>query len=133
MVMLTREQILARKLGKGVATLPDGSTVQVRALSRDEVLESQDLVTTRAKDNFIIATGMTNPRLTVDEVASWAASSDAGDLVAVSNAIAVISGLAPDSAKRAVKEFEANPDAEFHPLPGAEVGDDGGPAPGGDG
>lgn len=130
MAMLTREQILARKLGRGVATLPDGSTVEIRALTRDEVLESQDLATTGAKDTFIIATGMTNPKLTIEEVAAWAASSDAGDLVAVSNAIAVVSGLRPGAAKEAVKEFEANPDAEFRPLPSPEAEHDGGPAAG---
>jgi hypothetical protein len=102
MAMLTREQILARKLGKGFATLPDGSKVAIRALTRDEVLAGQDLPTAE-KDNLYIATGMTNPIMSVDDVAAWAASGDAGDLVEVSNAIATLSGLAPGAPKEAYK------------------------------
>lgn len=102
MANLTRAQILARKTGKGKATLPDGSTVAIRALTRDEVLDSQELGSLKARDNFIIATGMTDPKLTVEEVAQWAASSDAGDLVVVSDAIAELSGLAQGAGKSGV-------------------------------
>lgn len=99
---LTREQILARKTGKGTATLPDGSTVAVRALTRDEVLASQELETLADKDNYIIAAGMTDPKLTAEEVGQWAASADAGDLVAISDAIATISGLKQGAGKSGV-------------------------------
>lgn len=96
---LTREQILSRKIGKGVATLRDGSTVAIRALTRDEVLAVQELPTLAEKDNHIIATGMTDPKLTVDEVAAWAAAADAGDLTAVSDAIGELSGLRQGAGK----------------------------------
>jgi hypothetical protein len=96
---LTRAQILARKLGKGTATLPDGSTVAVRALTRDEVLASQDHHTLADQDSFIIATGMTDPKLTMEEVVQWAASAGAGDLTAVSDAIAELSGLKQGAGK----------------------------------
>jgi hypothetical protein len=99
MANLTRAQILARKTGKGTATLPDGSTVAIRALTRDEVLESQELGSLVERDNFIVATGMTDPRLSVEDVAAWAAGSDAGDLVAVSDGIAELSGLKQGAGK----------------------------------
>lgn len=99
MANLTREQILARKLGKGRATLPDGSTVAIRALTRDEVIQAQEAETVAEKDNLIISLGMTDPKLSVDDVAAWAAGGDAGDLVAVSNAIAAISGLEQGAGK----------------------------------
>lgn len=102
MANLTRAQILARKTGKGKATLPDGSTVAIRALTRDEVLDSQETDSLRERDNFIIATGMTDPKLTVEEVAAWAASGDAGDLVAVSDRIAELSGLKEGAGKSGV-------------------------------
>lgn len=102
--MLTREQILARKTGKGTATLPDGSTVAIRALTRDEVLDSQDLESLKDRDNFIVATGMTNPALSIEDVATWAADADAGDLVAVSDAIAELSGLKQGADKSRVPE-----------------------------
>jgi hypothetical protein len=99
---LTREQILARKTGKGKATLPDGSTVAIRALTRDEVLEAQEFESLGDRDNFILATGMTDPKLTVEEVAAWAAGADAGDLVAVSDTIAELSGLKQGAGKSSV-------------------------------
>jgi hypothetical protein len=99
--MLTREEILARKTGRGKATLPDGSEVEVRALTRDEVLATQNL-DTAAGDTYIIATGMTNPKLSVEDVAAWAASADAGDLVAVSDRIAELSGLKKGAEKSGV-------------------------------
>jgi hypothetical protein len=102
MANLTRAQILARKTGKGTATLPDGSTVAIRALTRDEVLESQETSSLADRDNFLVATGMTDPKLTVEEVAAWAAGADAGDLVAVSDGIAELSGLKQGAGKSGV-------------------------------
>lgn len=99
MANLTREQILARKTGKGKATLPDGSTVAIRALTRDEVLTAQELGSLAERDNFIIAAGMTDPELSVDDVAAWAAEGDAGDLTAVTDAIAELSGLKQGAGK----------------------------------
>ena len=102
MANLTREQILARKTGRGKATLPDGSTVAIRAMTRDEVLEMQAMGEPADRDNFIISTGMTDPKLAVDDVAAWAAEGDAGDLVAVSEAVAELSGLKQGAGKRDV-------------------------------
>lgn len=102
--MLTRDEILARKLGKGTATLPDGSTVGVRALTRDEVLTSQVCDSLADRDNFIVATGMTDPKLSIEDVAIWAAGGDAGDLVAVTDRIAELSGLKKGADKSNVAE-----------------------------
>jgi hypothetical protein len=107
--MLTREQILARKTGKGYATLPDGSQVGIRALTRDEVLEFQDLPTLAERENFIISTGMTDPKLSIEDVHAWASEADAGDLVAVSDGIATLSGLKPGADKDAYKTFRDEP------------------------
>lgn len=98
---LTRDQILARKIGKGKATLPDGSVVAVRALTRDEVLLAQDL-DLGDRDNLIVSMGMTDPKLSVEDVAAWAAGGAAGDLVAVSDAIAELSGLKQGAGKSSV-------------------------------
>lgn len=105
MAHLTRDEILARKTGKGIATLPDGSTVGIRSLTRNEILASNDMPTLTDRDNFIIATGMTAPRMTEEEVAAWGASGDAGDLVAVSEQIAKLSGLLDRADKEAMQTF----------------------------
>lgn len=100
--MLTREEILARKTGKGKAALPDGSEVGVRALTRDEVLEMNKIDDPRERDNFVVATGMTQPKLTIEEVAEWGAEGNAGDLVAVTDRIAELSGLKKGADKSSV-------------------------------
>uniref|UniRef100_A8LZY8 Uncharacterized protein n=1 Tax=Salinispora arenicola (strain CNS-205) TaxID=391037 RepID=A8LZY8_SALAI len=105
MAHLTRDEILARKTGKGIATLPDGSTVGIRSLTRNEILVSNDKATLTDRDNFIIATGMTSPRMTEEDVAAWGASGDAGDLVAVSEQIAKLSGLLSGADKEAMQTF----------------------------
>lgn len=99
MAHLTREQILARKIGKGKATLPDGSTVAIRSLSRDEVLEAQEMPSLADRDNFIVAKGMTDPEMSVEDVAAWASAGSAGDLTAVTDAIAELSGLKQGAGK----------------------------------
>lgn len=96
---LTRDEILARKTGRGTATLPDGSTVAIRALTQNEVLEMHSLPTPAERNNFAVSLGMTDPALTVDEVADWAGAGDAGDLVAVIEAIQVLSGLVEGAGK----------------------------------
>jgi hypothetical protein len=103
MANLTRDEILARKTGKGVATLPDGSTVAIRALTRNEVLQAQEGTRTLAeRDNYIVAAGMTDPQLSEDDVAAWAAEAEAGDLVAITEAIAELSGLKQGAGKSSV-------------------------------
>lgn len=111
MANLTREQIRARKTGRGVATLPDGSTVAIRALTRDEILESQDAGSLADRDNYIVATGMTDPRMSVEDVAAWAAAADAGDLTAVTDAIAELSGLKQGAGKSGVATAGGRPGA----------------------
>ena len=99
---LTREQILARKTGRGVVKLADGE-VHIRALTRDEALAVRDLDTVAEQDNFIISTGLVEPQLSVEDVAAWAASDDAGELSKVSEGIAELSGMTAKSGKAATK------------------------------
>jgi hypothetical protein len=98
---LTREQILARKVGHGVAELPGGGTVAIRALTRDEVLEMQQLegASLADRDNFLCSKGMTDPVMSVEDVAAWAAAGAAGDIVAITEAVARLSGLAEGAGK----------------------------------
>lgn len=99
MSRLTRDQILARKVGKGEVTLADGATVEIRALTRDEVLAMQELDELADRDNFLVATGLVDPKLSVEDVAAWGASAPAGDISAISAGIAEISGLSEGAGK----------------------------------
>jgi hypothetical protein len=103
MANLTRDEILARRTGRGSATLPDGGTVAIRALTRDQIMEVQDQSRTlQERDTLMIALGMTDPVMTEEEVAEWAANAPAGDLTAVSEGIADLSGLRQGAGKSRV-------------------------------
>jgi hypothetical protein len=102
MAHLTREQILARKTGKGTATLPDGTTVAIRGLTHAEVIESQQIDDLNERTCWIVAKAMTDPVMSVDDVMAWAAEGDAGDVVTVSEEVSVLSRLSEGAGKRGV-------------------------------
>ena len=106
-------------------------TVRVRALNRLEALKVQDAGGVEATERLILVLGMVDPRMTDADVRRWMEFSPAGEIEAVSRRIAILSGMAEESAKEAVRDFEANPDHEFRVLPSGEAGDDSGSAPGG--
>lgn len=102
---LTRAQILARKTGEGETfDLPGGGTVVLRGLTRDEAM----LVRAAAEnsnqdaDNEMISLGMVDPKLSVQDVATWARNDSAGVLVAVSAKISELSGMSEGAGKSRV-------------------------------
>jgi hypothetical protein len=100
--MLSRTEILARKVGKGTAELPSGGEVAIRALTRDEALKVNELDTTADRENMIIHLGMTDPKLSLEDVAAWAVEGSAGDLAAISNAVGRLSGMVEGAGKSSV-------------------------------
>jgi len=113
--------------------VPGLGTFRVRALSRFEALHVQEADGVAATERRVLSLGLVDPKLTEAEVGRWQKVAEAGELDPVSSRIAELSGLAPESAKEQVKEFEANPDAEFRVLPGPEAGDAGVGSSGADG
>ena len=97
--MLTREEILAKATGGEVVNLPSGGQVKVRGLTRDEALELQEREGTAARDNYCIATGMVEPRLSEEEVAELAKQAPAGDMVEISRAVSRLSGMSEGAGK----------------------------------
>jgi hypothetical protein len=94
--MLTRDEILARKTGRGKCVLPDGSEVEIRGLTRNEVYKSEKVENDQgreARDNYLISLGMVNPKLTVEDVAAMGDEGNAGDAVAILERISELSGL----------------------------------------
>lgn len=102
MANLTREQILARKLGNDVVTLPDGSTVAIRAVSHKLVLESQKIDDPNERTAFLIAHSMTDPVLSYEDVLSWSESGDAGDIVTLTERVQELSRLTEGAGKSRV-------------------------------
>jgi len=108
--------------------IPGVGTVTVRGLSRFEARLVQGVENEAAAERKLLALGLVDPKITEDDAARWQKVSDATELEAVTDKITELSGLKEGAAKEAVKEFEADPDAEFRVLPGSEARDDGGPA-----
>lgn len=100
--MLTREEILARKVGRGTATLPDGSQVTVRGLTRDEVVQAGEQDGTAERDNYIVHRGLVDPVLSLDDVRAWGANGAAGDITTISERVAELSGLKEGADKSGV-------------------------------
>jgi hypothetical protein len=102
-VALTREQILARKVGQGVVTLHDGSTVLVRGCTRKEAQRIQDQEEGEPRDAMMISLGMVDPELSHAEVLDWFATAPNGDLLEITRAIMEMSGMGPGQGKEATK------------------------------
>jgi hypothetical protein len=96
---LSRDQILARKTGRSTVELDDGDTVAIRALTLDEVLQSQEIDDTTEKVCWIVATALTDPVLSLADVQTWAKQGDAGDLQTISDEIAILSRVATRNPK----------------------------------
>lgn len=100
---LTRESILARKLGHRIVELPDGSgSVEVRALNRREALTVSDIEDVHDRDAYLLAAGLVDPVMTVEDVKAWGESDDTGTLEAVSRAIGELSGMVEGAGKSRV-------------------------------
>lgn len=81
------------KTDTDTVALPDGERVEVRALAPDEVMHVKALQDLLDKEIYIVAAGMTAPKLSKDDVAQWARNSAPGDMGAVLRAIAELSGV----------------------------------------
>ena len=100
--MLTRDQILARKAGgTEVVELPGGGEVKIRALTRNEVIEASELDPT-GRANYYVATALVEPKLSVDDVAAWAETGAAGDLMAITDAVGRLSHMVEGAGKSGV-------------------------------
>ena len=136
---MDKDLLLKPRLAEDDVEIPGVGTVRVRALSRAEVLmvrkatdnaDSVDGPRVLVLERKMLAAAMVDPVLSEAEVGAWQQVSAAGELDTVMTVIQRLSGMLDDSAKEAVKEFEAAPDAEFRALPGGEAGPDGGRAAG---
>lgn len=99
MARLTREAILARKLGQEEVELSDGATVMVRGLTRAEAIEMGQLGTVAERDAWMVATGLVDPELSVDDVVAWFGQGAAGDADRIAKKITELSGMADGQAK----------------------------------
>jgi hypothetical protein len=123
----------ASGMPEGDVDVPGVGTVRVRGMTRAEALTLRAFAGNVAKaEAVMLSFGMVDPALTEAEAARWISVSPATEIEDVTDKISELSGMKPTAAKEAVKEFVADPDAEFRVLPSGEVGHDAGPAADGD-
>lgn len=121
------------RLPEDVVDVPGIGAVRVRGLSRIDLLtiHRADTSAPGAFERMLLARAMIDPELTEEEVGQWQEASSPHEIEAVASVVTRLSALHKDAAKDVYKEFESDPDAEFHVLPGEGVGDDGGSVAGG--
>lgn len=101
--MLTREQILAKSRGEEIVDLPSGGQVRVRGLSRDEALEVREMEANADRDNVLVARGLVDPVMSIDDVKAWAAlPGSAGDIAEIGMTIGHLSGFSEGAGKSGV-------------------------------
>lgn len=106
---MDKELLFKARLHERDVELPGVGTVRVRALARGEVVAIKD-AGDLALDEYerkLISLAMIDPTLTEDEVRQWQEAAPAGELEPVTNAIAELSGLDQEAAKRAYQQFRA--------------------------
>ncbi len=73
--------------------VPGVGDVEVRGLSRAEVVQMQGCGSADAMEVAAIAAGMVDPKLTPEEVAEWRSAKGSDEIRPVSDAILRLSGL----------------------------------------
>jgi hypothetical protein len=118
--------LFAPRLPEADVLIEGVGVVRVRALNRQEAKRIQSMEDMDERDLHLLATGLVDPKLSIKEVRQWAEASPPDELEAVSDAIVELSGLTPSRPKEVARKWEADDSGEFRPLPGPEVGHDGG-------
>lgn len=105
MAVLTREQILARKVAGDVETvdLGDGSEVVVRGLTRGEASKTSGIEDFEEIEILAVSMGLVDPPMTPDDVRAWREQDQSGAIDNVVTTIQRLSGSAPGQAKDATK------------------------------
>ncbi len=106
-------------LGEADVYVPGrGLWVRVRALTRLEVMGIQRVKDgpdrTATVERKMLALAMVRPIMTERAVGDWQKSSAAGEMDPVTGKVNELSGIGAPAEKEAYREFETDPEAEFH-------------------
>lgn len=128
---MERDQLLSRRLPEEAHVIPGVGTIRVRGLSHLEALRVSALDGLE-RSKLILSLGLVEPAINDEEAGRWCRSAPSGEIEAVTNVVAVLSGMATAAAKEAYKSLRGEPGTGIHVLPGGEAGEDGSAAVGGD-
>lgn len=105
-VTVSKEDLLKARFGIEDVEIPGVGTVKVRALTRGEALQVQDVeLPTAEMEQKLIAWAMVEPKLTEADVKEWQDNSTAGEIQAVTEVIVRLSGMEQHSPKEAMRRF----------------------------
>jgi hypothetical protein len=107
-VSIDKAALFAERLPQRDVPIGDLGTVRVRGLSRFESLKIRD-VPEGQREAHIIAMGIVDPPMTLDEVHRWQAAAPGGEFEPIANAIGELSGLLESSEKDAYKSDGSEP------------------------
>lgn len=137
---MDKEDLFKPRLPEDKVEIPGVGSVTVRGLNRKEAVHVQLAGDPEERDRRVLAQGLVDPMLMIPgmlhslgdkrcakcaDAGQWQEAAPAGELEPVSERITELSGLAPDAAKEAYKEFEDDSEAEFPVLPGSGAEHDG--------
>jgi hypothetical protein len=102
---MDKSQLLASRVGTEPYEIPGVGTITIRGLSREQMHEAGKHADegVAGMEAIMLAHGLVEPALTVDEVRQWQANSPAGEIQPIVERINVISGVAGASQKDAYK------------------------------
>lgn len=105
MAVLTREQILARKIaGKTeIVDLGDGSEVVVRGLTRAEAGRVGKIEDEQEVECMALHLALVEPTMSIDDVRTWQEQDESGVIQRVVDEVQRLSGTAPGQGKDATK------------------------------
>lgn len=129
---MDKDLLFKARLPEDDVDLPGVGIVRVRGLNRDESIAVAKIVDLADRERHMLAIGLVDPRMSVSEVKRWGQAATGGELEKVSRRIGELSGMLEGADKAAYKSDGDGPEPGVRALPGAEVGDDGGSATGGD-
>lgn len=110
MATLSREQILARKVGEACVELDDdGGTVRVRGLNMREVREVGSIEDPFTRDATLVAYGLVEPVMSVEDVLAWAGSDAGGVVDRVGRKIGELSRTLEGAGKSGVSSVRKRP------------------------
>ncbi len=107
MAVIDKAALLAntRVLPHETVEVPGVGEVEVRGLSRAEVVQMQGCGSADAMEDAVIAAGLVEPKLTADEVRQWRQAASSDEVRPVSDAILRLSGLVEGSSTAAERRF----------------------------
>jgi hypothetical protein len=102
---MDKSQLLASRVGTATVDVPGVGAITIRGLSREQMHEAGKHADegVSAMEAVMLAHGLVDPALTVDEVRQWQANSPAGEIQPIVERINELSGVAGASQKDAYK------------------------------